>query len=108
MQRTDIQNSACICHSVSMLLMQGSESTSSLDCIQRHTQKLLWEKLQGFATYQEGLVELKETGELFEQLVDAVQPLQEDGTLLTHVVCVFLVATTIPKLMAKVQPFRLH
>lgn len=59
------------------------------------------------ATHQEGLVELKQTGELFEQLVNAVQPLEEDGTLLAHVVGVLLVAAAVAKLVAKVQPVSL-
>lgn len=59
-------------------------------------------------TYQEGLIELKQAGELFEQLVNRVKPLQEDGTLLAHIVGVLLVATAVPKLMTKVQPLRLY
>lgn len=59
-------------------------------------------------THQEGLVELKQAGELFEQLVHTVQPLQEDGTLLAHVVCVLLVATAVPEFMTVVQPLSLH
>ena len=59
-------------------------------------------------THQEGLVELKQTGELFEQLVNTVQPLQEHGTLLAHIVSVLLVATAVPKLMTIVQPISLH
>jgi len=59
-------------------------------------------------THQEGLVELKETWELFEQLVNTVQPLQEDGTLLADVVSVLLVATAVPKLMTVVQPLGLY
>lgn len=60
------------------------------------------------ATHQQGLVELKQAGELFEQLVDAVQPLEEDGTLLAHVVGVLLVAAAVAKLVAEVQPVGLH
>lgn len=60
------------------------------------------------ATYQEGLVELKQTGELFEQLVNTVQPLKEDRTLLAYVVRVFLMSTAIPKFMPKVQPLGLN
>lgn len=60
------------------------------------------------ATHQQGLVELKQAGELFEQLVDAVQPLEEDGTLLAHVVCVLLVAAAVAKLVAEVQPVGLY
>lgn len=59
-------------------------------------------------THQEGLVELKQAGELFEQLVNTVQPLQEDGTLLAHIVSILLVATAVPKLMAIVQPLSLY
>lgn len=59
-------------------------------------------------THQEGLVELKQAGELFEQLVNAVEPLQEDGTLLAHIVGVLLVATAVPELMTVVQPISLH
>lgn len=59
------------------------------------------------ATHQEGLIELKQAGELFEQLVNAVQPLKEDGTLLAHVVCIFLVAAAVAKLVAEVQPVSL-
>lgn len=65
-------------------------------------------KDRGKDTHQEGLVELKQAGELFEQLVNTVQPLQEDGTLLAHIICVLLVATAIPKLVAIVQPVDLH
>lgn len=54
--------------------------------------------------YQEGLVELKQAGELFEQLVDTVQPLQEDGALLAHIIRVLLVAAAIPELVTVVQP----
>lgn len=64
--------------------------------------------LRSFLTHQEGLVELKQAGELFEQLVDAVQPLQEDRTLLAHIVRALLVATAVPELMTEVQPLRLH
>lgn len=59
------------------------------------------------ATHQEGFVELKQAGELFEQLVNAVQPLEEDGTLLAHVVGVLLVAAAVAKLVAEVQPVSL-
>lgn len=60
------------------------------------------------ATNQEGLVELKQAGELFEQLVDTVQPLQEDGTLLAHIISILLVATAVSKLMTVVQPVDLY
>lgn len=40
--------------------------------------------------------------------MDTVQPLQEDGTLLAHVVRVLLVAAAIPKLVTVVQPVDLH
>ena len=62
----------------------------------------------GWTAYQEGLVELKQTGELFEQLVHTVQPLQKHGTLLADVVRVLLVAAAVPELMAVVQPIGLH
>lgn len=60
------------------------------------------------ATHQQGLVELKQAGELFEQLVHAVQPLEEDRTLLAHVVGVLLVAAAVAKLVAEVQPVGLY
>lgn len=63
--------------------------------------------IEGAATHQEGLVELKQAGELFEQLVNAVQPLEEDGTLLAHVVGVLLVAAAVAKLVPEVQPISL-
>lgn len=59
-------------------------------------------------THQESFIKLKQAGELFEQLVNAVQPLQEDGTLLAHVIHVLLVAAPVPEFMAKVQPLCLH
>lgn len=40
--------------------------------------------------------------------MNTVQPLQEDGTLLAHVVSVLLVATAVPKLMTIVQPLSLY
>ena len=67
-----------------------------------------WRKEGCRTTHQEGLVELKQAGELFEQLVDGVQPLQEDGTLLAHVICVLLVAAAVPELMTVVQPLSLY
>lgn len=60
------------------------------------------------ATHQEGLIELKQAGELFEQLVNTVQPLKEDRTLLAHIVGVLLVAAAVTKLMTVVQPVSLH
>lgn len=39
----------------------------------------------GGVCYQKGLVELKGAGKLPLQLVHTVQPLQEDGTALVHV-----------------------
>lgn len=59
-------------------------------------------------THQEGLIELKQAGELFKQLVNTVQPLQEDRTLLAHIISILLVATAVPKLMTIVQPVSLH
>lgn len=58
-------------------------------------------------THQEGLIELKQAGELFEQLVNTVKPLQKDGTLLANIVSVLLVATAVPKLVTVVQPISL-
>lgn len=40
--------------------------------------------------------------------MDTVQPLQEDGTLFAHVICVLLVAAAIPKLVTVVQPVDLY
>lgn len=59
-------------------------------------------------THQEGLVELKQAGKLFKQLVNTVQPLQEDRTLLAHVVSVLLVAAAVPEFMTVVQPLSLY
>lgn len=64
--------------------------------------------VSGSATDQEGLVELKQARKLLEQLVHAVQPLQEDGALLAHVIGVLLVAAAVAELVAEVQPIRLH
>ena len=55
-------------------------------------------------SHQEALIELKVAGELFEQLVDAVQPLQEDGAVLVWVE----EGATQSKLMAKGQPLTLN
>ncbi|KAF3850661.1 hypothetical protein F7725_012433 [Dissostichus mawsoni] len=59
-------------------------------------------------TLQEGLVELEGAGELPLQLVDAVEPLQEHGAALVHVLRVLSVAAAVRKLMAEVQPVGLH
>ena len=55
-------------------------------------------------SHQEALIELKVAGELFEQLVDAVQPLQEDRAVLVLVE----EGATQSKLMAKGQPLTLN
>ena len=60
------------------------------------------------ATYQEGLVKLKQAGKLLEQLVDGVEPLQENGALLVLVLCVLLVAAAVSKLVPEIQPVRFH
>lgn len=59
-------------------------------------------------THQEGLVELEGAGELPLQLVDTVQPLQEDRATLVQVLRVLSVSTPVCELMAKVQPLGLH
>ncbi|KAF3850652.1 hypothetical protein F7725_012424 [Dissostichus mawsoni] len=59
-------------------------------------------------TLQEGLVELEGAGELPLQLVDAVEPLQEHGAALVHVLRVLSVAAAVRKLMTEVQPVGLH
>lgn len=59
-------------------------------------------------THQEGLVELKGARKLPLQLVDAVQPLQEDGAALVQVLRVFSVAATVAEFVAKVKPIGLH
>lgn len=60
------------------------------------------------STHQEGLVEFKGTRELPLQLMDTVQPLQEDGTALVQVLRVLPVAAAVRKLVSKLQPLRLH
>ncbi len=60
------------------------------------------------AAHQKGLVELEEAGELLEELMNTVQPLQEHGTLFTHILSVLLMTTAIRKLMTVIQPLRLH
>lgn len=60
------------------------------------------------APHQKGLVELEEAGELLEELMDAVQPLQEHGTLFAHILTVLLMTAAIRKLMTVIQPLRLH
>lgn len=54
--------------------------------------------------YQEGFVKLEQAGELLEQLVDGIEPLEEHGTLLVLVLCVLLVATAVSKFVPKIQP----
>lgn len=62
----------------------------------------------GGAWYQKGLVELKRAGKLPLQLVYAVQPLQEDGTALVHVLGIFPMSTAVRKLMSEIQPLSFH
>ena len=57
---------------------------------------------------QEGLVELEDAGELLEELVHTVEPLQEHGTLLAHVAGLLLVPTAVPELVPEIQPLCLH
>lgn len=59
-------------------------------------------------THQEGLVEFEGTRELPLQLMNTVQPLQEDRTPLIQVLRIFAMATPVSKFMAKFQPLRLH
>lgn len=59
-------------------------------------------------THQEGLIKLKGAWELPLQLMNTVQPLQEDRTALVQVLRVFSVAAAVSKLMAEVQPIGLH
>lgn len=59
-------------------------------------------------THQEGLIELEGARELPLQLMNAVQPLQEDRATLVQVLRVFSVAASVGELVAKVQPLRLH
>lgn len=59
-------------------------------------------------SHQEGLVELEGAGELPLQLVNAVQPLQEDRAALVQVVRLLAVATAVRELVAEVQPLSLH
>lgn len=66
------------------------------------------EQTTTLCTHQEGLVKLKGAWKLSLQLVNTVQPLQEHGTLLAHIVSVLLVATAVPKLMTIVQPISLY
>lgn len=66
------------------------------------------EQTTTLCTHQEGLVKLKGAWKLSLQLVNTVQPLQEDGAALVHVLRVFSVAAAVCKFMAKVQPLCLH
>lgn len=59
-------------------------------------------------THQEGLVEFKGAGKLPLQLVNTVQPLQEDRAALVQVLRVLPVTAAVSKLVPKVQPLRLH
>lgn len=62
----------------------------------------------GFGTYQECFIKLKQAGELLEQLMNRIKPLEEHRALLILVLCILLVATAISKLVSKIQPVRLY
>lgn len=57
---------------------------------------------------QECFIELEQAGELLEQLMNRIKPLEEHRALLILVLCILLVATTISKLVPKIQPVRLY
>lgn len=59
-------------------------------------------------THQEGFIKLEGAGELSLQLVNTVQPLQEDGAALVQVLRVLPVAAAVRELVAEVQPLRLY
>jgi len=59
-------------------------------------------------THQEGLIKLKGAWELPLQLVNTVQPLQEDRAALVHVLRVLSVAAAVGKLVAEVEPIGLQ
>lgn len=63
---------------------------------------------RGWPAHQEGLVELEGAGELALQLVNTVQPLQEDWAALVQVLRVLAVSAAVGKLVAKVQPLCFH
>ena len=58
--------------------------------------------------YQEVVVELKVRGELEEQLVNAVQPLEEDGAALVDVGACRVLPAAIAEPVTKPQPLSLH
>lgn len=62
----------------------------------------------GFRSYQECFVKLKQAGELLEQLMNRIEPLEEHRTLLILVLCILLVAAAISKLVSEIQPVRLY
>lgn len=66
------------------------------------------DKTVGGVWYQKGLVELKRAWKLPLQLMHAIQPLQEDGTALVHVLCIFPMSTAVCKLMTEIQPLSFH
>lgn len=58
--------------------------------------------------YQKCFIEFKQAGELLKQLMYRIKPLEEHRTLFILVLCIFLMATAISKLVPKIQPIRLH
>lgn len=62
----------------------------------------------GLRTYQKCFIEFKQARELFKQLMNRIKPLEEHRTLFILVLCIFLMATAISKLVPKIQPIRLH
>jgi len=58
--------------------------------------------------YQEGLVKLERTRKLSKQLMDTVEPLQEDWTALVHVLGCRALTAAVCKLVSKLKPFFLH
>lgn len=62
----------------------------------------------GFRTYQKCFIEFKQARELLKQLMNRIKPLEEHRTLFILVLCIFLMATAISKLVPKIQPIRLH
>jgi hypothetical protein len=62
----------------------------------------------GLRTYQKCFIELKQAGELLKQLMHGIKPLEEHRTLFILVLCIFLMATAVSKLVSEIQPIRLH
>lgn len=60
--------------------------------------------LDRHSSYQESFVKFKQTGELFEQLMDSIQPLKKHWALLILIFHLLLVATAITKFVTKIQP----